>query len=362
MSSALRFVPTLPAAAYSSAERFDLEFRTIFRCEWLYALHVSQLPEPGSYQTFDVGPVPLLIVRGSDQVIRAFYNVCVHRGHVLAVGAGRVNQFTCPYHAWTYRTDGVLRAVPGLGSGQFPCGHDGLRPVEVIVRHGFVFVRIEAGPDNFDERFGGFLAELEAKSPALDRLRFARRFTAEVAGNWKVMVENYLECYHCTPTHPALADLMCIPAFEVSQSAFYVSTRAPALRPDNAAYRHTPREGMQTEFSGWGLWPNLTFNIFPGQQNLLVFHMMPVSAERTIGYCDYFFVDGAVDAEAQALMDWEGNVLEREDNELIVAAHKGLKSGALEHGVFVVNPAQPALTEGPLAHFNSLVARAVGAR
>lgn len=116
---------------------------------------------------------------------------------------------------------------------------------------------------------------------------------------------------------------------------------------------------MQTEFSGWGLWPNLTFNIFPGQQNLLVFHMLPISAERSVGYCDYFFIDGKVDEEAQALMDWEGNILEKEDNELIVSVHKGMKSGALANGVFIIDHLNHSVTEAPLAHFNMLVARAM---
>lgn len=356
-----QFLPALPAQAYSCPDRFRLEFDRIFRREWLYVLHESQLPETGSYETFDIAHVPVLIVRGADNVIRAFYNVCVHRGHVLAEGRGKATHFTCRYHAWTYQPDGALRGAPGVKVSDLPACSKALRPIETRVQDGFVFVRLEQGEDNFDTRFGGFFAELKAKLPALGTLKFARRFVAEVDGNWKIMVENYLECYHCTPTHPALAELMCIPEFRVAQSDYFVTTSAPAGSHANAAFAYTPHEGMQTEFSGWGLWPNTTFNVFPGQQNLLVFHMLPISAEKSVGYCDYFFVGGKVDEEAQALMDWEGNVLEKEDNELIVSAHRGLKSGALASAIFVVDPIRHSNTEGPLAHFNMLVERAMAA-
>lgn len=355
----LSVVPTLPAHAYSCPDRFALEFERIFRREWIYVLHESQLPSAGSYETFDIGSVPLLIVRGADGTIRGFYNVCVHRGHLLASGKGTAAHFTCPYHAWTYQTDGRLRVAPGVRVSDLPACNTALRPVGLLIRDGFVFVRLEPGDDNFEGRFGAFFDELHSRLPHLGKLKFARRFVAEVDGNWKIMVENYLECYHCTPTHPALAELMCIPEFRVVQHDYFVSTSAPAGRPDNAAFRYAPHDGMQTQFSGWGLWPNLTFNIFPGQQNLLVFHMLPISSERSVGYCDYFFIDGAVNDEAQALMDWEGLVLEKEDNELIVSAHRGMRSGALPHGVFIVSQDNHALTEGPLAHFNMLVERAV---
>lgn len=87
--------------------------------------------------------------------------------------------------------------------------------------------------------------------------------------------------------------------------------------------------------------------------------MLPISAEKSIGICDYFFIDGKVDKEAQALMDWEGNVLEKEDNDLIISAHKGMKSKALSCGIFVINPDRHDITEEPLAHFNNLVSRAI---
>lgn len=353
------FVPTLPAKTYYSEDRYKEEFDKIFKNEWIYALHESQIPERGSYETFEIGSVPLLIVRGQDDIVRAFYNVCVHRGHILASGSGTANQFVCPYHAWTYQTDGTLRGAPGARVSTMPACTRSLRQVETRIRDGFIFVRLEQGEDDFDEKFAGFFEELNRTLPNLSRMRLARRYKAPVQCNWKIMVENYLECYHCPATHPALAELIDLPNFKIFQHEYYLTTTAPAGSPDNAAFCYKPRKDMQTRFTGWGLWPNSSFNIFPGQDNILIFHMVPSSAEETYGYCDFFFLDGKVDEEAEALMKWEVDILETEDNDLIMSAHKGMKSGALDHGTFILDTANQMITEEPLVHFNYMVERAL---
>lgn len=353
------FVPTLPAKTYYSEDRYKEEFDKIFKNEWIYALHESQIPERGSYETFEIGSVPLLIVRGQDDIVRAFYNVCVHRGHILASGSGTANQFVCPYHAWTYQTDGTLRGAPGARVSTMPACTRSLRQVETRIRDGFIFVRLEQGEDDFDEKFAGFFEELNRTLPNLSRMRLARRYKAPVQCNWKIMVENYLECYHCPATHPALAELIDLPNFKIFQNEYYLTTTAPAGSPDNAAFCYKPRKDMQTRFTGWGLWPNSSFNIFPGQDNILIFHMVPSSAEETYGYCDFFFLDGKVDEEAEALMKWEVDILETEDNDLIMSAHKGMKSGALDHGTFILDTANQMITEEPLVHFNYMVERAL---
>ncbi|MEP1442103.1 MAG: aromatic ring-hydroxylating dioxygenase subunit alpha [Hyphomicrobiales bacterium] len=353
------FVSTLPAETYYCSEQYNEEFNKIFKKEWIYAMHESQLPELGSYDTFEMGSVPLLIVRGQDDVIRAFYNVCVHRGHILATGNGTAKNFVCPYHAWTYQTDGTLRGVPGAKVSEMPTCTRSLRGVETRIRDGFIFVRLEEGEDDFDEKFGGFFDELNKTIPNLEGMRFVRRYKEPVKCNWKIMVENYLECYHCSQTHPALAELIDLENFKISQHEYYLTTSAPAGSPDNSAFSYKPRKDMQKQFTGWGLWPNSSFNIFPGQDNILIFHMVPSASEETYGYCDFFFRDGVVDEEAAALMDWEVEVLETEDNDLIMSAQLGMKSGALDHGTFILDTANQMISEAPLAHFNYMVQRAL---
>jgi len=351
------FVPTLPAKNYYCAERYEEEFSKIFKKEWIYVAHESQLPTAGSYDTFEFGQVPLLIVRGKDNIVRAFYNVCTHRGHILATGSGTASKFVCPYHAWTYQTDGTLRAAPGAKVSDMPTCTKSLRQVETRIRDGFIFVRLEEREDDFDEKFGGFFEELNRTLPNLSRMRFVRRYKEPVQCNWKIMVENYLECYHCPVTHPALAELIDLKNFEIAQHEYYLTTTAPAGSPNNSAFSYKPRKDMQKKFTGWGLWPNASFNIFPGQDNILIFHMVPSAAEETYGYCDFFFMDGEVDDEAAALMKWEVDILETEDNDLIMSAHKGMKSGALDHGTFILDSANHMISELPLVHFNYMIQR-----
>lgn len=355
-----RFVPTLDSSTYSDPEQFKTEMERIFYRDWIYAAHDSQLPDCGSYVTLQIGDKPILLIRGTDRVVRAFYNICVHRGHILAKGTGRVSQLTCPYHAWTYGCDGILRRARGVDNiSALPAANSRLLPIEVDSAHGFLFVRLQSGGPALTELFDGAFGDLKRRLPQIDRLRFVRRFVADVDGNWKIMIENYLECYHCAPTHPALVDLIRIREFKIALFPYYLSTHAPAGRTDNSAYRFSQDESSQAEFSGWWLWPNLTFNIFPGIQNLLIFHMLPISAEKTVGVCDYFFLDGQLSEQAEALMDWESNVLEKEDDDLVVSAHRGMKSKALAAGIFIIDPAHGDITEEPLAHFNQLVSKAL---
>jgi phenylpropionate dioxygenase-like ring-hydroxylating dioxygenase large terminal subunit len=358
-----QFFPTLNATDYSDPERYKLEVNNIFDQEWIYAVHESQLPERGSYLTFEIGDKSLLLVRGRDNAIRGFYNVCVHRGHILAKGTGKVSHLTCPYHAWSYNCDGQLRGARGVKRIEdLPESYRRLVPIEVEILHGFVFVRLRPGGPALKDLCGSVFDELARQIPSLKRLGFARRFVAEVDGNWKIMIENYLECYHCASTHPALVDLIRVTEFKIELFPYHMASRAPAGPPDNMAYKYQLRNDSVTDFFGWWLWPNLTFNVFPGQPNLLIFHMLPVSADKSIGICDYFFIDGKVNEEAQALIDWESNVLEKEDNDLIVSVHQGLKSQALRNGVFVLDHDRGEISEEPLAHFNALVSRAIAGR
>lgn len=353
------FAESLPAYYYYSNDHYQIEFNKIFKKEWIYILHESQLPEIGSYETFEIGNIPILITRDSTNEIKAFYNVCIHRGHILTEGRGRKNTFVCPYHNWTYSNDGLLSKAPKIDTNKIPACRKSLTAIEVYNKEGFIFIRIEKSSNNFEDRYGVFFEELKNTAPFLKNLKFTRRFTAEVNGNWKIMVENYLECYHCTPTHKALSELMQIKNFKIKQYDYFLSTTAPAGLSINSAYNYTTKNNNQKNFNGWGLWPNLTFNIFPGQDNLLIFYMIPISSEKTIGYCDYFFINGEINEEAESLMKWESEILEKEDDNLIISTHKGIKSGAIKSAIFLTDENNHSITESPLYHFNKLIKKSL---
>jgi carnitine monooxygenase subunit len=355
-----RFGWTLQAKAYFDPDVYAKEQHKVFHNAYVYALHASQLPEPGSYQALSFGDSEVLVIRGMDNQIRAFHNVCVHRGHLLVSrgSKGCKRQLICPYHAWQYSTDGALKHAEGVNIQALPDGHRGLRPIEYLELSGFIFVRNRPAGAADSKAIHAIVDSLKSTVPNLERLKVVRSVTQSVNANWKIMIENYLECYHCRPTHPALVDLMDMDSFQIALGNGWSSSKARVRNLKNKAF--TCRENFmdQREFTGWWLWPNLTFNVFPGEQNLLIFHIRPTGPETCVGICDFLFVDGKVSEQAESLMEWETTVLEAEDNELVESAHHGMKSGALEYGILVDHEAG-CLTERAVAHFLDAVTTAM---
>lgn len=357
-TSAQTFIKGLRFQSYFDPDVFTTEVDNIFFSQWLYVCHVSQIAENGSYLTTEICGKPFVIMRGSDGVIRGFYNVCVHRGHKLAEGSGKSSHLTCRYHVWSYDCTGVLRRARGISDvNALPSENKNLLAIEIGVIKGFVFCKIKNGGMALKHYFHEAFSALHERLPMLEHMKFVKRFKYDVNANWKLMIENYLECYHCAATHPGLADLFVLKNFEIEYREFDITTRAPAGRIDNIAYQIDTTDQLQSDFSGWWLWPNLTFNVFPGVPNLLLFYILPVSEKKSVGYCDYFFINGEICEQSQALMDWETNILEIEDNELVESAQSGITSGALCNNIYLVDAKSSENTEMPLVHFNSLVAK-----
>ena len=190
---------TLDAAFYLHPDIFAVECERVFPSDWLYAGHISQLSEPGDYFTYNVADESVIVVRTESGEIRAFANVCRHRGsRVCDDASGRVKQFVCPYHGWVYRLDGSLRSARLFPDSFEPAGF-GLHRVSIKVFHGLIFVSFKAKTESFAP------AEREMShcfdAFALDKAKVAAQITYPVAANWKLALENYLECYHCAPAH-----------------------------------------------------------------------------------------------------------------------------------------------------------------
>ena len=195
---------TLDAQFYLDPGIFAWEREHVFACDWLYAGHTSQLPAVGDYFTYALADESVIVVRNESGAIGAFANVCRHRGsRVCDASSGSAKQFVCPYHGWVYRLDGSLRSAR-LFPETFDTSGFGLHPVSVKVLHGLIFVSFKSDPASFD------VAE-RALSPclipfALDKAKVAAQIVYPVAANWKLALENYLECYHCAPAHPEFSE------------------------------------------------------------------------------------------------------------------------------------------------------------
>ncbi len=198
---------TLPAEAYHSAEVLDWERRHFFAGSWVCVGRADDLAEPGSQRAVEVGGAGILLIRGGDNELRAFHNTCRHRGHeLLPCGASTQRQTVqCPYHRWTYGLDGTFMGGPTMavqpGFDKSDPDHS-LRSARAHEWHGWVFVNATGDAHYFDTYVGN-LDDLMAPYES-GRMFVGASHSYEIAANWKIIVENYHECYHCTEIHPEL--------------------------------------------------------------------------------------------------------------------------------------------------------------
>lgn len=195
---------SLPQGFYVDPAVFEADLE-LLAGHWTFAGHVSEAPAPGNWITAELGADSAIVVRGDDGILRAFANVCRHRGSRICDGARGAGAFlTCPYHAWSYELDGRLRRAREMPPGFDPAGY-GLKPLPLEEIGGLVFIAFHAHP-----------ARLDTAGPALARMldlfawrdaRIALRRSYTVAANWKLVLENYHECYHCAPAHPEFSRL-----------------------------------------------------------------------------------------------------------------------------------------------------------
>jgi phenylpropionate dioxygenase-like ring-hydroxylating dioxygenase large terminal subunit len=225
-------LPTaLPRDCYVSQAIYEQELERVFHRQWLLVGHVSLVKNIGDFYVKQIGPESMIIVRDSENRIRSFFNVCRHRGFRIcdAGAAGNAKRLTCPYHAWSYDIDGGLVAVPGTRDGeQFDFSAWGLHEAWCETQHGFIFLCLSKDkPRALAEVLGPICNQqaLDAIQPA--RMKLVRRETYLIEANWKTVVENDSECYHCGVAHPALAQTC-------NYQAFFTDSKADgyfALRP-----------------------------------------------------------------------------------------------------------------------------------
>jgi choline monooxygenase len=353
LRTALAQGATLPADWYSDPAVLRLENERIFARSWQYAGRSELVAEPGSYLACFAGHVPVVVVRDGEGTLRAFVNVCRHRGHVVADGVGRRKSLQCPYHAWTYDLDGSLRTAPrSEREPGFDPGGFSLLPVAVETWGPLVFVNPdpEAGP--LADALGGLPDLVAGSGVELDRLRFRVRNEWEIASNWKIAIENYLECYHCPVAHPGFSKVIDVDAdaYELRSdglvSSQFGSVRASALA-DGASAPYDP-SGEVGRAQYHLLWPNFTLNIDPGPGNMSVDVTRPLGPERSAGFTEYFFYDSVSDETAERMMEFASQV-GREDAALVESVQLGLSSGMVPRGRLLTS------SEHLIQHFQRLV-------
>jgi phenylpropionate dioxygenase-like ring-hydroxylating dioxygenase large terminal subunit len=341
---------TLPWAWYADPDILRRESERIFARAWQYVGHAGQVAESGAFFATAAGQIPVVVTRARDGVLRAFLNVCRHRGHVVAGGAGRRETLQCPYHAWTYGLDGSLRAAPRSDREPgFDSDELGLAPILVDTWGPFVFVNPDPDAAPLAEALGEMPARL-IEIVDVDALEFRFRTEFELDANWKIACENFLECYHCAVAHPGFSA-----AVDISPDAYrleaqgLVSSQFGPLRENGDSFlagREVPRS--QFHF----LWPNFGINVFPGHLNLSCGSILPVGPERTLRFLDYFFAPNVDQAWVDELIAFDDQI-GREDTALVEGVQRGVRSGVLTEGRLLSE------SEQLVAHFQQLCSQAL---
>jgi choline monooxygenase len=333
---------TLPAGWYSDSAILALERERIFKHTWQYACVTAEVSKPGDYFATKAGTIPVVLVRDKDGELKGFVNVCRHRGHVVMQGSGHRETLQCPYHAWTYGLDGCLLKAPRsereLG---FDANNYSLFPVQVDTWGPFIFVNVDLEADSFGETLG-ILPETVAETGIdLDSLKFHHRGEYVIEANWKIAVENYLECYHCPVAHKGFSA-----AYDVDPDEYRLEPIAEHVLSQFAQSR---REGeAQFHF----VWPNLRLNAYAGMPNLSIGPLLPAGPERSTGFLDYFFAQDADPARVEDLLEFDRQV-GAEDRVLVERVQKGVRSGIVAEGQLLGE------SEQLVARFQELVTAAV---
>ena len=333
--------PTLSLAAkyYTDPEVFKLETNGLLARTWQFAGHASQLKETGDYFTFDMAGESLFCLKGRDGEIRTFYNVCQHRAHQLVSGQGQTRVVVCPYHAWTYELTGELRAGPNIKAVEgFDKSSICLTSVRTEVFLGFIFVNLDKDAKPMDEWFPNVRTELESYIPHWDTLAPLEWVEIPENCNWKVSVENYSECYHCTLNHPTFSTGVVRPeTYDIQPQGYCLRHTTECNSMDAMTYDINSGFDKNDQYSSWFLWPMFSFQVYPG--NLLnTYHWRAVDADNVVVWRGWYSVGGEENdiVRQMAVQDRETTVAE--DIGLVESVQRGLKSRGYVPGPLVVDP------------------------
>ena len=364
---------SLHADAYTRPRWFEVDQSAIIARTWQWICHAEKLRQPGSYVAETVAGMPIVIVRdrdvpaaaeegGRSGELRAFYNVCKHRAHELVQGEGRLANLVCPYHAWSYDLTGQLRAARHTSNlVDFNPDEICLDPVQVTEFAGFVWVNLDPDARPLQQQSGGLGdgipgdlgAEIARWAPDIEQLTLAHRLTYTIRSNWKNVVDNFLECYHCHVAHKDFVSLVDMDTYRVTTHGIYSSHMAEAGKSANTAYDVT--EATVTDHAVWWLWPNTCMLRYPGRGNFIILKIIPAGPDLTYETYDVFLESPEPDEAERETIRYLDEVLQVEDIALVESVQRGMSTPAFTQGRIVNDPGGSGLSEHAVHHFHGLV-------
>ena len=344
---------TLPQRYFVSPEVFAEEQEAIFSTQWILVGHQSQIGRAGDFFVQEAAGESLIIARDREGTIRGFYNVCRHRGTRLCEeSSGHSATIQCPYHAWTYALDGKLVGAPHMDVVKdFAKSDYSLQAVNLAVWEGFIFVNLADNPAPLEEVFAPLMAKFSHWN--LPQLRSARRIEYDVRANWKLIFENYSECYHCPGVHPALQKLT---PYDLAENdlcegpflgGYMPITKGHSLTMSGNACALSVGDISAEDHARvfyYSIFPNMLLSMHPDY--VMVHQLWPQSPERTLILCDWFFhVDAAAAAEPpynpdDAIDFWD--MTNKQDWHVCELSQLGIASRAYQPGPYSPRESIPA--------------------
>jgi len=327
---------TIPASWYTDNRLFELEKKTVFGNSWQVVARIDQLKQAGDFVTTDLAGEPLVIVRGQDENIRAFFNVCRHHAAaVMTEASGHAQQMRCPYHGWTYALDGQLKGTPDFaGVCDFDRTNSGLVPVDVSIWEQWVFVKIEdeAEKPSLKDFLGGDLQK-QISSLGINSLHWVERRKYTIDCNWKVFVDNYLDGgYHVPHLHKGLDSVLDYSNYTIENGEHFCLQSSPMVQPGKGSSdikMGDVRKGDRARY--YWIYPNFMINCYEGVMDTNL--VRPLAVDRTEVIFDFYFEDVSESARARNLASVEaGEQIQREDLDICASVQRGLGSRAYDAG------------------------------
>ena len=341
---------TIPASLYTDERIFELEQQTVFSRSWQLAARVDQLQKSGDYVTTDIGEEPVVVVCGSDNQIRAFFNVCRHHAAaVMTEPHGNAPQMRCPYHGWTYSLEGELKGTPDFtGVCDFDRAGNGLSPIDLAVWEKWIFVRINAHTGSLEAGVARRPPQIESIQDwlsvqlvneigalGISNLHWFERRKYTIDCNWKVFVDNYLDGgYHVPHLHKGLDSVLDYSNYTIEcgqrhclQSSPMVSTKND--QPADKVDFNSVRTGERALY--YWIYPNFMINCYAGVMDTNL--VRPTSVDRTEVIFDFYFADVSEAAsERNRASVTVGDQIQQEDLDICASVQRGLKSRVYDAG------------------------------
>ena len=344
----------LEARYYTDAEVFAAEMEQVFARSWVMVGHVSQVAEPGTIITSSVGDESVLIANDAGS-LRAMFNVCQHRGHQLVTSEhAHLGQITCPYHAWTYGLDGRLLHARGERVGDI-C----VPAVRLETQGGFMFVNLDSEAAPLSETAPGVEEELLALAPDVTDRVLAVRNTHEMRANWKVVVENYNECYHCPNVHKWFTAGVITPgSYRISMSGDVIRHTSEGQRP---RWESGGPDSGAVGYGAFYTWPVSAIQCYPGQV-VNTFRWVPRAVDRTLLIREWWFPTAELTSEQSRLIAEEWDNTATEDFGIVESVQRGITSRGYRPGPLIINPVGSCdvHSENSVQHLQSLARASLG--